>query len=145
MAAAWGDTNTLRKILSSYYDVMFVSLWSRSSRTYFGPRCVRPHRHFRETQSLSLHHAARRGGVCEALFLSVRRCVGVSICTVLSLNICYQDMSPLLSNTCLLSSSLSSVVSTSLRQFIHAHRRDCAPQHNKYFVLHKVQYHVVLN
>jgi hypothetical protein len=26
MAAAWGDTNTLRKILSSYYDVMFVSL-----------------------------------------------------------------------------------------------------------------------
>jgi hypothetical protein len=37
-----------------------------------------------------LHHAARREGVCEALFssvgVSICRCVDLSICTVLPLN-----------------------------------------------------------
>jgi hypothetical protein len=47
--------------------------------------------------------AKPRGGVCKALFpsfLSMCRCAGVSICTVLY----HQDMSPPLSTTSLLSS-----------------------------------------
>jgi hypothetical protein len=46
-----------------------------------------------------LHHATRRGDVCEALFLSMCWCVDVSICTIFPLNERYQDMSPPINKT----------------------------------------------
>ena len=70
------------------------------------------------TLGMHLHHAyqskAEGGGSARPFFhLSICRWVdffGGSICTIFPLNECYQDMSPPIGKTCLLSSPLSSMV-----------------------------------